>query len=93
MSFMFKLGMHNIMTNLFETETTGVWEMCYTNKLGLAYLSHLAWIQMCALCACFAFLMLIALIASRFGVWVAAYISDYKNNTIFILENMVVLNA
>lgn len=37
--------------------------------------------------------MLIALIASRFGIWVTAYISDYKNNTIFILENMVVLNA
>ncbi len=61
MSFVFKIGMHNIVTNLFETETTSVWEMCYTNKRF-------------ALCVCFAFLVLIALIASRFGIWVAAYI-------------------
>jgi len=34
-------------------ETTDMWKMCYTNKFGLAYFSHLAHIQMCAFCISF----------------------------------------
>ncbi len=40
-------------------EATGVWKMCCTNKLGFMYFSHLAQIQMCVLCTCFAWLILI----------------------------------